>query len=173
MSPTYRLFRSTVAFFAGLGLLAWSAQITLFDPQTSLLSFAMVLVALLGGVRLGLVTAAAYVGLVLVGRLPWEGVDPMPLGLEQEQQLGYLVGLVPGALLAGALSRRNGWLRLWLAGVVGHVGIFATGVAVLANFVSEDDLLGAGVWPYAWGAVAKSLFAATLVAIFRPPVDDP
>lgn len=175
MSPTYQLFRSIVAFAAGLGLLAYSAQIplTFLGPETSLLSFALVLVALLGGVGLGIVTAAAYVGLVFFGQLPWSGLDPMGLGLQPEQQLGYLVGLIPGALFAAALSRRNGWLQLWVAGIVGHVGIFAVGLGVLASFVDENSLLLAAATPYAWGAVAKSLFAATLVAIFRPPVDRP
>jgi len=175
VSPTQRLFRSLVGFLAGLGLLAWSAKVSLpfVGPDTSMLSFAMVLIALLGGVRLGLATAAAYVGLVMAGRLPWLGLDPSGLDLTQEQQLGYLVGLLPAALLAGALSRRNGWLRLSLAGVVGHAAILGIGVAVLGRFIGPQSALVTGLVPYAGGAIVKSLLAATLVAIFRPPIDDP
>ncbi|MEO0600984.1 MAG: biotin transporter BioY [Myxococcota bacterium] len=177
MSPTYRLFRSVVAFAAGLALLVWSAQIPLtwFGPETSLLSFAMVLVASLGGVRLGLATVAAYVGLVMTGEVTWVGLDPVGYNLAADQPFGYLVGLLPGALLAAALSRRNGWLRLWLAGIVGHIGIFAVAVGLLARYSAPDEVaaLFSVVTPYAWGAVMKSLFAATLVAIFRPPIDHP
>jgi len=175
VSPTSRLFRSLVGLAAGLGVMVWSSHLDtpLVDVQSSLLSAALVLVALLGGVRLGMVTAGLYVALVLLGRLPWEGLDPGALDLTPDKQLGYLVGLVPGALLAGALSRRNGWLRLWLAGIVGHLGIFAVGVPVLGQYVGNESALMAGLVPYIGAVIVKSLFAATLVAIFRPPVDDP
>ncbi|MEN0060876.1 MAG: biotin transporter BioY [Myxococcota bacterium] len=175
MSPTYRLFRSVMALLAGLGLLVWSAQVPLpfVGPETSLLSFAMVLIALLGGVRLATVTTAVYVGLVYVGRLPWQGLDPSALQLPQEQQLGYLGGLVAGAFLTGLLYRRNSWLGLSFAAFVGHVALFGVGVAVLAQTMGPTFAMVGGAWPYVFGAVVKSVFAALLVAIFRPPFDDP
>lgn len=175
MKPTSRLFRSIVALLAGLGLLVWGAQLSLpfVTVQTSMLSFALVLVALLGGPRLGLVVAGIYVALVMVGRLPWVGLDPSELDLSQERQLGYLLGLLPGALLAGALSRRNSWLRLCLAAIVGHLAIFAVGVPMLGRFVGQESALLAGLVPYVGGLLAKSVLAGTVVAIFRPPIDHP
>lgn len=173
VSPTYRLFRSLIAFLVGLGALVWSAGVPVLfiEPETSALSFSVALIALLGGVRLSVLITGAYVGLVLTGQVPWEGIDPQGLELPTDQQLGYLVGLVPGALFAGALSRRNHWLRLFVAAFVGHAAIFATGAAVLGQHLGLTYALVAGVWPYVAGAVVKSALVATLVAIFRPPVD--
>ncbi|MDE2237239.1 MAG: biotin transporter BioY, partial [Elusimicrobia bacterium] len=80
--------------------------------------------------------------------------------------LGYLLGFVPAAWLAGRLAER-GWDRRPLTAfammLAGSVPIFALGLLALRRFVPGPLLLADGFWPFLPGDLLKCAAAAALL----------
>ncbi len=174
MTPAYRSLRALVAIAAGLALLAGAAQVLVpWAPvPTSWVTFAMALVALLGGVRIGLITTGLYVALAHFGPLPARpaGIDAL-VGVDAPAlaSLGYLVGLMPAAVVTGWIAHRDGLVRMLSAAFLGHAIAFGVGAAGLYPYLGPDDALQAGLRPYFWPSLLTSLIAAILVNLFRSP----
>jgi biotin transport system substrate-specific component len=79
---------------------------------------------------------------------------------------GYLVSFVPAAWLAGRLAQA-GWskgiVRPFLAYILGHALILASGGAYLSLSIGAPRALAVGVAPFIAGSLVKSLLGATLV----------
>ena len=171
-TPAYRLVRSLVAIAVGVFVLALCASRTIpWTESSTLLTFAMVVLSLVGGVRVGVLTAAAYAVLVLVPQAH-PLLDRLPgVGLELLPSRDALAGLGSAAALVGLLSHHNAFLRLWLAGVLGFAAVFAVPVAI-----AWTGALPEGLWDQAtphmlWGTL-QAFVAAALVGTFRTPVHE-
>jgi biotin transport system substrate-specific component len=79
---------------------------------------------------------------------------------------GYLLGFVVAAALIGTLAER-GWdrspWRSWLAMALGSAAMFACGLAQLATFLPNDQVVAAGLTPFLPGSILKVTAAAILL----------
>lgn len=154
---------SSPAVVAGASLLiALCAQIAIPLPHTPVPVTGQTLAVLLAGAllgrRRGVEAVALYLGGGALG-LPFFA----PFGAHTA---GYLIGFLPAAWLTGFLAER-GWDRrpetALLMMLAGSAVIFAFGLAWLSRFVSGENLLALGLYPFIPGDIAKSCLAAALL----------
>ncbi len=123
-------------------------------------TFAVAVVALSMGRRLGLVTVMTYLTLGVLG-LP---IFATAVTLASS---GYLVGMALASALMGELADR-GWTksfkRAWLASAAGSVAVYLCGLIGLSFFVPLDGLLMAGFLPFIPGDLIKMTLAASIVS---------
>ncbi len=114
------------------------------------------------GPRLGALSVTAYLLLGLIAPVYAGGTSG--LGVLFGPTGGFLIGFIPGAMLAGLLARRSrpSLPRLMLAGLAGLAPIYALGAAWLALqlHLSAGAAIAAGVTPFIALDVAKALVAA-------------
>ncbi|HEX2727352.1 MAG TPA: biotin transporter BioY [Beijerinckiaceae bacterium] len=162
--------RAVVLAVAGSALLAISAKIQVPIPPVPLTMQTLV-VLLIGatyGWRLAGATTLLYIaegmaGLPVFANTPPQVASPAyllgPTG-------GYLIGYVAAAMLMGFLAER-GWDRsLWRVIVmmtIGHIVIFAFGLAWLAHLFGGAKAWAVGVAPFIAGTVIKTALAAALI----------
>jgi biotin transport system substrate-specific component len=81
---------------------------------------------------------------------------------------GYIIGFIFSAMLIGYLSEK-GWDRTYgksiLAMTLGHLLIFAFGLAWLVPFVGADQVLAKGFYPFILGTIVKTLLAGSTSAV--------
>lgn len=165
MSPARRLALWTVG---GAALLAFGAQTTV--PMTpvpmTLQTLALCWVALAAGWRAGLGAALFYLAAVLVGLpvLADGSSAPGATFFIELKSAGYVLGFVPGALLAGLL-RKNLALRL-LGGVLAHAVVLLVGWLVLSTHIGAGPAWTHGVWPFVVGGLVKTVLAAVMAGPF-------
>ena len=79
---------------------------------------------------------------------------------------GYLIGFVVAAAVIGFLAER-GWDRSpitsWLAMALGSAALFACGLAQLATFLPNEQVIAAGLTPFLLGNLLKVTAAAVLL----------
>ncbi len=153
-------------------LMAISAHVSVPLPGTPVPFTLQPLVLFLGAGLLGGVAAAssmaAYVALGIAG-MPFFALGGGPAYLAGPTG-GFLVGLVPAALVAGSLAaRRRSVYAFAAAFVVGAIVLFACGAAHLTLFVGRDfsTVMRAAVLPFVLGDLAKIAVAAAVVAGWR------
>lgn len=165
------------ALLAVLGtvLLAVSAKIQIpFWPVPMTMQTYMVLViAMVYGWKLGTTTMLLYLAEGALGLPVFAGTPEKGVGLAYMMGPtgGYLAGFVIATIAAGLLAER-GWDRTWLkAGAVmllGHLIVFAAGVAWLARFVGVDQAIGLGLTPFIAATAAKTVLGlATMPLAWR------
>jgi biotin transport system substrate-specific component len=162
--------RAVILAFAGSALLALSAKIQVPLPPVPMTMQTLVVLLIgatygwrLGGATVALYLAEGMLGLPVFANTPPAVASPAyllgPTG-------GYLVGYLAAAVAMGALAER-GWDRsLWRVVVmmsVGHVVIFAFGLAWLAHLVGPAKAWAVGVAPFVIGTVLKTALAAALM----------
>jgi len=161
------LVRKIALVVAGSLALALSAkvQVPFYPVPMTMQTLVVLVIGATFGLRLGLATIGLYLLEGLVG-LPVfaSGAGPAymagPTG-------GYLAGFAAAVALMGFGASR-GYDRS-LAGAfglmaVGHVVILALGWAWLATLIGPEKAWIAGVLPFAWATVFKTLLAAGLIA---------
>lgn len=165
------LARAVLLCLAGTALIAVCAriQVPMWPVPMTMQSFAILLIGLAYGSRLG----AATVGLYL-----FEGAAGLPvfatgggLAYFTGPTAGYLFGFVAAAALVGWLAHQ-GWGRpagrIFLAMLAGSAVIYLVGAGWLAAFVGMEKALAAGVLPFVPGDILKAaLAAAALPAAWR------
>lgn len=172
--PRWLLTAGRVVLFAGL--LALSARITIELPGTPVPITAQTFAVLLTGMALGpvegMTSVLAYLGAIALG-LPLDARMLGPAAFASPTA-GYLVGFIPGALIAGLAWRvnDNGWRKFALSLICGFAGvgvIFAVGVIGLLPFMggSLPGALMAGAIPFIFVDFGKVLLAASLVKLGR------
>jgi biotin transport system substrate-specific component len=161
------LLRWVVLMYAGTALVALSAQIEvpLAPVPITMQTFAVLVVGMAYGARLGAATLALYllegaVGLpVFAGAASGLGAIVGPTG-------GYLAGFVVAAAVTGALAER-GWDRnvvlTALAMLAGNVALYLPGLAWLSRFTGADQALAFGLMPFLLGDGLKLALAACLM----------
>ena len=133
-------------------------------PQ-SLQTLAVLLVAMLGGLRVAVVTLALYIALGAAG-LPVFADGAAGWAHASGPSAGYLLGFVLAAALVGAVADRGYCRHLvgaFTFGLIGHVIVLGAGWVGLLRFASVADAWQRGVAPFADGAVAKSLLLGLLM----------
>jgi len=161
---TNALLRWIVLMLAGTLFVAISAhiEVPLYPVPITMQTFAVLVVGMVYGSRLGAATLALY----LV-----EGVSGLPVfatGGALGPSFGYIVGFVLAAGAVGWLAER-GWdrstLRTAIAMLIGNILIYIPGLAVLASFVGAAKVLEYGLTPFLVGDVVKLLLAACLLPL--------
>ena len=164
------VLRTAVLMLAGSTLLAISAKIQVPLPlvSISLQSLVVLLIGAAYGSKLGAATILLYLlegalGLPVFQNTPPAVPGPLyflgPTG-------GFLAGFVAAAAVTGYLAER-GWdrslLRVLVMMAVGHVVLFALGLAWLSVLMGPAKAWAVGAAPFLWATVLKTALAAALM----------
>lgn len=160
------LLRTVLLVLGGSALIALSAriQVPMWPVPMTMQTFAVLIIGLAGGARLGAASVAAYL---------LEGALGLPvfasgggLAYFAGPTAGYLIGFLVAAGVVGWLAER-GWARspllAFAAMTIGTAIIFLFGVAWLANLIGTEKAIAAGLMPFIPGAVVKAALAVLLV----------
>jgi len=136
-------------------------------PLTMQTFFVSLAPALLGG-ALGALSQVIYVLIGVIGFPVFAG-GKAGLGVLMGPTGGYLIGFIAGAYIMGKLIEirgKPGFVWMALAMVVGHIALYALGVAqlMLVAKLSLGKAFAVGVVPTLPGGILKIL-AAALVAV--------
>ena len=163
--------RNAILAVAGTLLLTVSAkiQVPFWPVPMTMQTFAVLVIGMAYGPRLGAATVALYLlegafGLPVFAGTPAKGIG---LAYMMGPTGGYLAGFLVSAYVVGLLAKR-GWDRGLLSGVaamtIGTGIIFAWGYAWLTVLIGPASAFAAGVLPFLPGAALKIALAAALLA---------
>ncbi|MGF1525958.1 MAG: biotin transporter BioY [Candidatus Competibacterales bacterium] len=149
---------------SGLLTLAAKLQIPFWPVPMTLQTFAVLVIAMGLGSRLGMAAVVLYLAQGAAGLPVFAGGGG--LGYLTGPTGGYLVGFVAAAGLMGWLAER-GFDRstpcTLLAMTLGTALIFVPGLVWLSAFVGWHRVLEVGLWPFLPAEGAKILLAAALL----------
>jgi len=159
--PARTWYREAMVVLGGIALLAGLAQasVPLQPVPVTGQTLAVFLVGGWLGFRRGVAAVAGYIALGAAGAPVFAGGSGGP---------AILAGPTAGYLAEQSdRAGGNGFLRTFpkalLALTAATVAIFAFGLAWLAAYVPAGTLLGAGLWPFLPGAVAKTAVALLIL----------
>ncbi len=161
------------AVLAGSILIAVAAQVEvpMVPVPMTMQTAAVLAVGLLYGSRLGALTVLAYLAWGAVGLPVFAGGANLAGLLAKPFTIGYLVGFVLAAGLAGAVAERGaGILRSLGAVLLGTAAIYACGLAWLAAMLGGDfaKAVQTGLLPFLVGdAIKAALAVAAASAVGR------
>ncbi len=167
--------RSIILAIAGSLILTLSAkiQIPFWPVPMTMQTFAVLVIAMVYGPRLGVATVLLYLAEGAVGLPVFAGTPDKGIGLAYMTGPtgGYLVGFVAASAFLGYLNTR-GWDRSFFATIVamtmGTAIIFLLGYTWLATLIGAEKAWIFGVQPFLLGAVLKiGLAAAVLPTLWR------
>ncbi|QGG89675.1 biotin transporter BioY [Agrobacterium sp. MA01] len=152
----------------GTGVLAIASQISvpMVPVPITMQTFALTMIGVLYGWRLGVLTVLAWLGEAMMG-LPVLANGGGGLAPFVGPTAGYLVAFPIIAALAGYLANK-GWtgshvVKSFLAHFAANILCLAIGGAWLAYLIGAEKGLALGVTPFILGAVLKSALAAALL----------
>lgn len=156
----------TGAVLFGSLLIAASTQIEVpfYPVPMTMQTFAVLLVGLLFGARLGTVTVLAYLAEAAIGLPILSGGDNMWALLVKPSTTGYLVGFVGAAYVAGLIAERTAGRLAGavLGAVAGEAVLMAFGVAFLASLIGVDKAVTYGFLPFVLGDALKIVLAVAV-----------
>jgi biotin transport system substrate-specific component len=158
--------RTAVLAVAGSLLLTVSAkiQVPFWPVPMTMQTFAVLVIGMTYGPRLGVATVALYLAEGAMGLPVFAGAAAGPAYMAGPTG-GYLAGFVVSAFVLGHLARR-GWDRTLLSGlaafVIGDTVLFACGMAWLAILAGVETALTAGLLPFLPGEALKIALATAL-----------
>lgn len=163
----YSLFYYIGLTFLGALVLAASAQIQLpLKPvPVTLQSFAVVLLAMSMGWRLGLASCLSYLGLGMMGLPVFAGFFAGSAYLLGPTG-GYLVAFPLAVLASGWLAQKGAGKHLFSSFLVAALGlaiILVVGTLYLSTFVGVQHALQLGVQPFILDAILKAVMIAVIV----------
>ncbi|HEX7073930.1 MAG TPA: biotin transporter BioY [Hyphomicrobiaceae bacterium] len=144
-------------------------QVPFWPVPMTMQTFMVLFLGAALGPRLGALTVLLYLTQGAAGLPVFAGTPEKGLGIAYMAGPtgGYLLGFTAGAYVVGWLAER-GWdrsvLRLFAAMALGHVVIFAFGVAWLTQLVGLEKAWLLGVTPF----YAATLFKTALGACLMP-----
>lgn len=152
----------------GTGVLALASQISvpMVPVPITMQTFAITMIGVLYGWRLGALTVLAWLGEAMMG-LPVLANGGGGLAPFVGPTAGYLVSFPIVAALAGYLASK-GWtgshvVKSFLAHLSANILCLAIGGAWLAYMIGAEKGWALGVTPFILGAVLKSALAAALL----------
>ncbi|EHS48911.1 BioY protein [Rhizobium sp. PDO1-076] len=162
-----------VLLLIGTGVLALASQISvpMVPVPITMQTFAITMIGVLYGWRLGALTVLAWLGEAMIG-LPVLANGGAGLAPFVGPTAGYLVSFPLIAALAGILAEK-GWtgecvVLSFSAHLIANILCLAIGGAWLSWLIGLEKGLALGVTPFILGAVLKSaLAAAVLMALGR------
>ncbi len=170
------IVRNVVLAVAGSALITVCAkiQVPMWPVPMTMQLFAVLLVGLAYGSRLGFATVGLYLAQGAVGLPVFAAGGGLPYLMGPTG--GFLFGFAAAAFAAGWLAE-HGWgrpaLRIFLAAVVGIALVYAIGVPWLANFyatakglavdVALTKAVANGMTPFLIGDSVKAVLAAVIL----------
>ena len=162
--------RGAVLVLLGSALLTLSAkvQVPFWPVPMTLQSLVVLMLGAAYGWRLGGLTVLAYLAEGAAGLPVFANTPPAAPGLAYfaGPTGGFLVGFVLAAMTTGVLAER-GWdrtpLRLLAAMAIGHLVLFAPGVAWLSALFGSGKAWSAGIEPFLLATLLKTALAAALM----------
>jgi len=164
-----KLLRGAVLALIGTALIALSAriQVPMWPVPMTMQTFAVLVIGMAYGARLGAATLVLYLA---------EGAVGLPvfasgggIAYFAGPTTGYLLGFLIAAVLVGWLAERGfdrSVSRAALAMALGTVAIFLPGVAWLSAFLGSVEAgLANGLVPFIPGAVLKLALAAAALPL--------
>ena len=167
-SNVKRLFRYAMLAFAGSALITLCTQITLplFPVPMTLQTFAVFLIGLTYGWRLGGVTVALYLLEGALG-LPVFAGGKGGLIVFMGPTAGYLVGFFVAATACGWFAERGfdrSYFKLFVSLLVGNILLYAPGLLWLGNLIGWDKpVLEYGLYPFILGDILKIAMVVLLL----------
>lgn len=132
---------------------------------------AVLLCAWILGPYVGMLSAIIYLLLALAGLPVLTGWGRSPIGsFLNAHSAGYVVAFIPAAFIFGRVllrTPRSAFLRLTLAGLLGHAIILAIGFAWLAARIGPADAISGGLLNLLPGAALKSLLVAAIICTWH------
>lgn len=154
---------------AGSLVIAACAQLAIVLPFTPVpitgQSFAVLLIAIFFGSRLGVATVLVYLAEGASG-LPFFAEGTGGIGVFAGPTGGYLIGFVFASYCAGYLAEKKWDRKVWTAGLAMFLSsfvIFAFGLTWLSSFIGFGKAIEFGFLPFLPGDVFKTTIAALLL----------
>ena len=164
------LLRLSAIVVLGTLLLTASAkiQVPFWPVPMTMQTFVVLFLGAALGPRLGALTVLLYLAQGAVGLPVFAGTPEKGLGLAYMAGPtgGFLIGFAVAAYVVGWLAER-GWgqsvPKLFLAMLLGHVVLFAFGVAWLAQLIGIEKAWMLGVVPFYAATIFKTALGAFVV----------
>lgn len=164
------LLRLSAIVVLGTLLLTASAkiQVPFWPVPMTMQTFVALFLGAALGPRLGALTVLLYLAEGAMGLPVFAGTPEKGIGLAYMAGPtgGYLIGFAAGAYVVGWLAER-GWdrsvPRLFLAMLLGHIAIFAFGLAWLTSLIGFEKAWMFGVVPFYAATVFKTALGACVV----------
>jgi len=164
------LLRLSAIVVLGTLLLTASAkiQVPFWPVPMTMQTFVALFLGAALGPRLGALTVLLYLAQGAVGLPVFAGTPEKGLGLAYMAGPtgGFLIGFAAAAYVVGWLAER-GWgqsvPKLFLAMLLGHVVLFAFGVAWLAQLIGIEKAWMLGVVPFYAATIFKTALGAFVV----------
>jgi biotin transport system substrate-specific component len=162
-----RIARAVLLAVLGSALLTLSAKLKVpfYPVPMTMQTFAVLLIGVAFGVRLGLATVALYLAEGAAGLPVFAGTPERGIGLAYMlgPTGGYLLGFALAVTLTGWIAeRRRDAAGLALAVAAGNLVIYVPGLLWLAKFVGFEAALGLGLAPFVVGDLLKAALAWAL-----------
>ncbi|MBT3991508.1 MAG: biotin transporter BioY [Rhodospirillaceae bacterium] len=169
-ASTDSLLRKIILAVAGTALLTVSAkiQVPFYPVPMTMQTFAVLVIGMAFGWRLGAVTVLLYLAEGAFGLPVFAGTPAKGIGLAYMAGPtgGYLAGFLASAMAVGYLGER-GWDRNFLttlaAMILGTALIFGFGYVWLSHLIGMAKAFQFGVLPFLWGAAFKIALAALVL----------
>ena len=167
-SKIQRAFRYALLALAGSVLITICTQISLplFPVPMTLQTFAVFLIGLTYGWRLGGITVSLYLLEGAIG-LPVFSGGKGGMIVFMGPTAGYLVGLLLAATACGWFAERGfdrSYFRLFLSLIVGNILIYTPGLFWLGTLIGWDKpVLEYGLYPFIGGDLLKIAMAVLLL----------
>ena len=155
---------AAVVFGSLLIAAASQIEVPFFPVPMTMQTFAVLLVGLLFGSRLGAAAVLVYLAEAAFGLPVLSGAGNIATLFVKPATAGYLVGFVGAAFVAGLIVERTAG-RLWgvvAAAVAGEVVLMSLGVAFLASMIGAESAFKFGFLPFILGDVLKIVLAVAV-----------
>ena len=163
-----KIFRYGILTFAGSTLIALCAQVSVpfYPVPVTMQTFAVFLIGLTYGWRLGGITVALYLVEGAIG-LPVFAGGKGGLIVLMGPTAGYLYGFFLAAVACGWFAERGfdrSYFKLIVPLLAGNVLLYTSGLIWLGNFIGWDKpVLDLGMYPFILGDLLKIAMAAVLL----------
>ena len=163
-----KIFRHGILSFTGSALIALCAQVSVpfYPVPVTMQTFAVILIGLTYGWRLGGITVALYLIEGSIG-LPVFAGGKGGMIVMMGPTAGYLFGFFLAAVACGWFTERGfdrSYLKLIVPLLVGNVLLYTSGLIWLGNFIGWDKpFLDLGLYPFILGDLLKIALAAVLL----------
>ena len=171
-----KIFRYGILSFTGSALIALCAQVSVpfYPVPVTMQTFAVILIGLTYGWRLGGITVALYLVEGAIGLPVFAGGKGGMIVL-MGPTAGYLYGFFLAAVACGWFAERGfdrSYFKLIVPLLAGNVLLYTSGLIWLGNFIGWDKpVLDFGLYPFIPGDLLKIAMAAVLLPTVRKYVD--
>ena len=171
-----KIFRSGIITLAGSALIALCAQVSVpfYPVPLTMQTFAVILIGLTYGWRLGGITVALYLVEGAIGFPVFAGGKGGMIVL-MRPTAGYLYGFFLAAVACGWFAERGfdrSYFRLIVPLLAGNVLLYTSGLIWLGNFIGWDKpVLELGLYPFIPGDLLKIAMVVVLLPTVWKNVD--